>query len=72
MISSLCGYVQWLAAASSSLIVVSRTSFSGFSRSLGVMFWSHGITWVFIFDDFRGDNWGCISDLVRGVILVGN
>ena len=70
IISSLCGYVQWLAAASSSLIVVSRMVFSGFLGSLGVMFWSHGVTWGVIFKDFWGDNWGCISDRVLGLMLM--
>ena len=67
IICSLCGYVWGLAAAVLSLMVVSRTIFSGFWRSLGVMFCGVGVTRGVIFDDFGVMIEGCISDLVLGV-----
>ena len=68
MISCLCGYVWGLSAAISSLMVVSRTIFNGFWRSLGVICWSVVVTRGVIFDDFGVMIEGWISDLVLGVV----
>ena len=71
MICSLCDYVWGVYAAISSPIMVLRTILVDFGELLWSYFGAKVVTWGVTFYDFGGYDWGCISDLVLGVVFGG-